>query len=69
MSGKRYVTYKWYYIRTNQTEGHYKVYGISASTPLAKMFCGQWSIQSKVVRGRLITVDFGLTTHVMMELS
>ena len=48
---------------------HYKVYGISACIPQAKMFCGQWSVQSKVVRGRLITVDFGLTTHVMLKLS
>ena len=49
-------------------KGHYKVYGISAFIPQAKMFCGPWSVQSKVIRRRLIAVDFGLTTNVMLQL-
>ena len=46
-----------------------KVYGISVCIPQAKVFYGHWSVQSEVVRERLITADCSLTTHVMLKLS
>jgi hypothetical protein len=46
-----------------------EVCGISVCIPQAKMFYGQWSVQSKIARERLITADFSVTTHVMLKLS